>query len=140
AHPYLYARVIGLFHVHAYLAGCDPLDADDTEPRPFQVLWLRWFDVDLCAPGIKLRRLPRLKWASTGDEAFGFIAPRQVLRAAHLIPAFHYGQSDAALPGSSIARQEEENDIDWTYHYVGIFADRDMLMRHVGDGVGHQNT
>ncbi|TBU36964.1 hypothetical protein BD309DRAFT_819099, partial [Dichomitus squalens] len=139
-HPYLYARVIGLLHVNAYLAGDDLSGAEDTEPRAVQVLWVRWFDVDTRAPGIKSRRLPRLKWASTDDTPFGFIAPRQVLRTAQLIPAFNHGQSDTALPGPSIARQDDEDDIDWIDHYVGIFVDRDMFMHYCGDGVGHQNT
>ncbi|TBU53092.1 hypothetical protein BD310DRAFT_981403 [Dichomitus squalens] len=139
-HSYLYARVIGLFHVNAYLAGRDTSGMDDTQPRPYQVLWVRWFDVDVQAPGIKSRRLPRLKWARAGEDAFGFVNPRQVLRAAQLIPAFHYGQSDAALPGPSIARQADEDDTDWNNYYVGIFANRDMAMRYVGDGIGHQHT
>ncbi|TBU36087.1 hypothetical protein BD309DRAFT_833225, partial [Dichomitus squalens] len=88
--------------------------------------------------GFKARRLPRLKWAALDDDAFGFISPDQVLRAAHLMPAFAHGQSDAALPGYSVARREEEEDTDWNYHYVGIFADRDMFMRHYGGAVGHQ--
>ncbi|EJF56152.1 hypothetical protein DICSQDRAFT_29860, partial [Dichomitus squalens LYAD-421 SS1] len=137
-HPYLYARVIGLLHVNAYLAGDDLSGVEDTEPRAVQVLWVRWFDVDTSAPGIKSRRLPRLKWASTDDTPFGFISPRQVLRTAQLIPAFNHGQSDTALPGPSIARQDDEDDIDWIDHYVGIFVDRDMFMHYCGDGVGHQ--
>ncbi|TBU49493.1 hypothetical protein BD309DRAFT_1076425 [Dichomitus squalens] len=139
-HPYLYARIIGLFHVNAYLAGRNTSGVDDTQPKPYQVLWVRWFDVDMQAPGIKSRRLPRLKWARAGDDAFGFVNPRQVLRAAQLIPAFHYGQSNAALPGPSIARRADEDDTDWNYYYVSIFANRDMVMRYVGDGIGHQHT
>ena len=123
AHLYLYACILGIFHVVAYLAGDDLDGADDTEPETIHVLWVRWFDLDARAPGgFKARRLPRLKWVALGDEAFGFIAPDQVLRATHLMPAFAYGQSDAALPGYSIARPDDsgEEDTDWRYHYVGM--------------------
>ena len=158
AHPYLYARVIGIFHVMAFRAGDDLEGNDDTEPELIHVLWVRWFDLDTRAPGgLKARRLPRLKWAALDDDAFGFVAPGQVLRAAHLIPAFAHGQSDAALPGYSVARHEDEDDTDWKYHYVGMyvqlhfyylrmliehfysFVDRDMFMRYYGGAVGHQH-
>ncbi|TBU39561.1 hypothetical protein BD309DRAFT_1003667 [Dichomitus squalens] len=139
SHPYLYARVIGIFHVEAYFAGESLDGTDDTDPETIHVLWVRWFDLDPHAPGgFKARRLPRLRWAQLDDDAFGFVSPTQVLRAANLMPAFAHGQSDAALPGYSVARQEDEEDTDWNYHYVGIFADRDMLMRYYGGAVGHQ--
>ncbi|KAM5537746.1 hypothetical protein V8D89_008514, partial [Ganoderma adspersum] len=139
-HPYLYARVIGMFHVMAYRTGDDLEGNDDTEPELIHVLWVRWFDLDPRAPGgFKARRLPRLRWASLDDDAFGFLSPAQVLRAVHLMPAFAHGQSDRALPGFSVARRDDEDDTDWDYHYVGIFVDRDMLMRYRGGAVGHQH-
>ncbi|EJF55297.1 hypothetical protein DICSQDRAFT_74723, partial [Dichomitus squalens LYAD-421 SS1] len=123
AHPYLYARVIGIFHVEAYLTGDSPDGADDTDPEVVHVLWVRWFDLDPRTPGgFKARRLPRLKWAALDDDAFGFISPDQVLRAANLMPAFAHGQSDSALPGYSVARREDEEDLDWIYHYVGMLV------------------
>ncbi|TBU21594.1 hypothetical protein BD311DRAFT_678015 [Dichomitus squalens] len=139
AHPYLYARVIGIFHVEAYRAGESFDGAYDTDTQTIHVLWVRWFDLDPHAPGgFKARRLPRLRWPALDDDAFGFVSPDQVLRAAHLMPAFAHGQSDVALPGYSVARREEDEDLDWKYHYVGIFADRDMFMRYWGGAVGHQ--
>ena len=120
-HPYLYARVIGMFHVMAYRTGDDLEGNDDTEPELIHVLWVRWFDLDPHAPGgFKARRLPRLRWASLDDDAFGFLSPSQVLRAMHLMPAFAHGQSDRALPGFSVARRDDEDDTDWDYHYVGM--------------------
>ncbi|TBU23843.1 hypothetical protein BD311DRAFT_703164 [Dichomitus squalens] len=139
SHPYLYARVIGIFHVEAYCAGESLDGTDDTDMEIIHVLWVRWFDLDPCAPGgFKARRLPHLMWAALDDGAFGFVSPDQVLRAAHLMPAFAHGQSDAALPGYSVARNEDEEDTDWNYHYVGMFVDRDMFMRYYGGAVGHQ--
>ncbi|TBU53876.1 hypothetical protein BD310DRAFT_829166 [Dichomitus squalens] len=138
-HPYLYARIIGIFHVEAYRAGESLDGSDDTDTDTIHVLWVRWFDLDHRAPGgFKARRLPRLRWAALDDDAFGFVSPDQILRGAHLMPAFAHGQSDRALPGYSVARKEEEEDTDWNYHYVGIFADRDIFMRYYGSAVGHQ--
>lgn len=120
-HPYLYARVLGIFHVHAYRAA-HGLDGDnDTPSQLLQVLWVRWFDLDTSAPGgFRRQRLHRLKWADVGDDAFGFVSPDQVLRAVHLIPAFAHGKSNDTLPGYSLARLDSEDDEDWNFHYVGM--------------------
>ncbi len=118
-HPFLYARVLGVFHVHACRAGPG---VSPTDSEPMHILWVRWFDLDRTAPGgFRSRRLHRLKWARD-DDMFGFISPDCVLRATHLIPAFAHGKSDDALPGYSIARQEDEEDEDWNYHYVSMYV------------------
>lgn len=152
-HPYLYARVIGIFHVNAYLA-----NRDDSEPSALHVLWVRWYTYDeRLAWGFKSCRLPRVKFAPLEDEPFGFIAPDQVLRAVHLLPAFAHGASDAALPGPSLVRGPDEDDEDYNFYYVGMcvlrmlpvptvpctdsfcsFVDRDMFMRYLGGGIGHR--
>ncbi|KAI0363792.1 hypothetical protein BV20DRAFT_905119, partial [Pilatotrama ljubarskyi] len=133
-HPYLYARVLSIFHVNAYIA-----HSNDEEPRTIQVLWVRWLNVDTKAAwGSSACHLPRLEFAGLDNDAFGFISPDQVLRAAHIIPAFAHGKSDVDLPGYSIARLDEDEDEDYHYYYVGIFVDRDMFMRYLGGGIGHQ--
>ncbi|KAF7794670.1 hypothetical protein EIP86_005808 [Pleurotus ostreatoroseus] len=43
--------------------------------------------------------------------------------------------------GPSLLRREdpgEEEHTDWRFYYVGIFVDRDMLMRYLGGGIGHK--
>ena len=101
-HPYLYARVVGIYHVKAYL-----VDANGTQvqPRLVHVVCVRWYDVDLSArSGFQARRLPRLKWAPVQDGAFGFVSPDDILRGCYIIPRFRQegeGRSDTALPGRS---------------------------------------
>ncbi|TFY75070.1 hypothetical protein EWM64_g8942 [Hericium alpestre] len=53
--------------------------------------------------------------------SFGFLDPDDVIREAHLIPAFVHGQTEQ----------------EWDFYYVNIFADRDIFMRYAGIGVGH---
>ncbi|KAI0349066.1 hypothetical protein OH77DRAFT_1499676 [Trametes cingulata] len=133
SHPHLYARVLGIFHVNAYLAG-----HGTEEPTLLQVLWVRWFNLDENAPwGLDACALPRLEFAPLDDHPFGFISPDQVLRSIHLIPAFAHGRSDVALPGYTLARSDDEQDEDWNFYYVGTFSDRDIFMRFLGGGVGH---
>lgn len=123
-HPYLYARVLGIFHVNAYLApahyGTDS-QAQDPEPQLVQVLWVRWFELDNSAPGGFLTRRPyRVRFVDANDGAFDFISPDRVLRGVHLIPAFAHGRSDATLRGPSLVRPEDDDDEDWNFHYVGM--------------------
>lgn len=118
-HPYLYARVASIFHVKAALSF-------DHEPQIHQVLWVRWFDIDKAAPGgFEKRRLHRLKFADIHGEkaAFGFVAPDQVLRGAHVMPAEQYGRSDTSLPGRSIGRSDDDtrnDNKDWKYYFTGM--------------------
>ncbi|KAI0744837.1 hypothetical protein C8Q76DRAFT_789312 [Earliella scabrosa] len=121
SHPYLYARVLGVFHVNAYRAGADLTGADDGDVYSIPVLWVRWLDLDASAPG-GFRRC-------------------HVLRAVHLIPAFAHGPCDK--PSATLATPaddpmdvdtdaddaNEEDAEEWKYHYVNMFVDRDMFMR-----------
>ena len=114
-HPFLYARVIGIYHLYASRRD------RASEPKLLHVLWVRWFDLDTSAPGgFERRRLHRLHWTPLEEGAFGFVSPDEVLRACHLIPGFNLGKSNDALPGSSIARRPEDKDEDWDTHYVGM--------------------
>ena len=87
-HPYLYARVVGIYHVRAYL-----MDSDSTQARPqlLHIIWVRWYDLDVSARwGFQARRLPRLKWAHVDDGAFGFVSPDDILRGCYIIPRFRH--------------------------------------------------
>ncbi|KZT68005.1 hypothetical protein DAEQUDRAFT_728551 [Daedalea quercina L-15889] len=136
AHPYWYARVIGIFHVNVKHRG---LLSRSKEVQRMDVLWIRWFGRDTSAPGgFKARRLHRVGFIAHDEpNAFGFLDPAQVLRASHLIPGFAYGKTTEYLQ-PSIARQPEDKDEDYVYYYVGMFVDRDMLMRYLGGAVGHK--
>lgn len=127
AHPYLYARILGVFHLNVYRAGADLSGAQDTDPHAVPVLWVRWFDLDMSAPGgFKACRLHRLAWAND-DAAYGFVHPEDVLRAVHLIPAFAYGTvpvdwqytPEAADDSDDLEDDEEE---EWKLHYVNMYV------------------
>ncbi|KAI0324055.1 hypothetical protein GY45DRAFT_1263589 [Cubamyces sp. BRFM 1775] len=139
-HPYMYAQVLGIFHVNAYITGRGKaLEV----PTLLHILWVRWYNFDENTPwGLHASRLPRVEFAPLDDQPFGFLSPNHVIRGVHLIPAFAHGRSDEALPGHSIARANDgddgdDDDEDWRYHYVGIFSDRDLFMRYLGASVGH---
>jgi hypothetical protein len=116
-HPYWYARVLGIFHMETWLN-----DGGRPVKQHLEVLWVRWL-----APlrnhksGTKHARLPKIAFVDESDpDAFGFLDPRQVIRSAHLIPAFASGRGVSSLRhGRSLARPEGELD-DWEVFCVGM--------------------
>ncbi|KZV97073.1 Six-hairpin glycosidase [Exidia glandulosa HHB12029] len=121
AHPFWYARVLGIYHVNACLAGQDK----DTQ---LYFLHVRWFGRDDIDDG--RRRLTRIGWDE--ENEYGFIDPAYILRACHIAPAFAHGTAPFR---AALRRAEEE---DYNYYYVFRWSDRDLLMRFRGDGIGHQ--
>ncbi len=139
-HPYLYARVVSIFHVNAYRL--DPDCADIPESELLHILWVRWFDLDTTLPGgFNHFRPHRLKPAPIEAEPFGFVSPEQVLRGIHIAPAERFGRSEQpSLPyrllstesrcdsdtsdarndtDDSMADREPRKD-DWNYYYIGM--------------------
>ncbi|KIK26402.1 hypothetical protein PISMIDRAFT_274760 [Pisolithus microcarpus 441] len=138
-HPYWYARIIGIFHLDVRFNGPE---LDDHSTKRMDVLWVRWFARDRnFKSGWAARRLPRIGFYPQDDlaNAFGFIDPNDIVRAVHLIPAYHFGRTKDLLP-PSIARRKPDNNEDWEWYYVNMFVDRDMFMRFRGGAVGHKTT
>ncbi|KAL0577345.1 hypothetical protein V5O48_004644 [Marasmius crinis-equi] len=142
SHPYIYGRVLGIYHVNVMYLDDNP--ARRTIQR-MEVLFVRWFEVDSSFPsGWRAKRLTRLQFLAQ-EEAFGFVDPEAIIRASHLIPAFAHGRTGDLLQSDSLARLYEHyidgeyvtEEVDWTYQYVNFFADRDMMMRYRGGGIGH---
>ncbi|CDO69624.1 hypothetical protein BN946_scf184851.g12 [Trametes cinnabarina] len=139
--PYWHARVLDIFH--AYIRYDGPgATRESRKWRRIDFLWVRWFERDIDYPsGFLERRLPRLRFSNASDpdaSPFGFLDPSEVIRAAYLMPVFAHGTTSELLGPSKLARRASSLlDADYEYYYVGIFADRDMFMRHLGGGVGH---
>ena len=150
-HPFWYARILGIYHVNVIYAG--PGMTDYT-PRRLDFLFVRWF-----------HPLETFKWADcrldqvafppmADEDAFGFLDPRDVLRACHIVPTFSRGMVHSdEVSMSQLARDSH----DWKRYYVnkwvmdliccplhstlGRIVDRDMIMRyHWGLAVGHEYT
>jgi hypothetical protein len=127
---YWFARICGIFHVQATYHGGDDFDP---QPQILDFLFIRWYGRskdNLMTPtkpnqpsGFSTRTLHAVGFvneAVDNSPAFGFLDPRQIIRAAHLIPAFDYGYSDNGIPGDTIVRSESDNGQDWSYFYVNM--------------------
>ncbi len=84
-YPWTYARVLGVYHANVLVPGT---------AKPFRVdfLHVRWFQRDISWEfGARARRLERIHFVPNDFSfAFGFVSPSHVIRACHLIPAFHH--------------------------------------------------
>ena len=122
AEPYWYARVIGIFH--AYVSSTHP-DVGVRTLRSMDFLWVRWFGKEPSPyrHGFCHARLPKIGFVELLDKyAFTFLDPTQVVRGAHIIPAFSAGRTPALLPvPRSVAHiliPNEEDD--WVNFYVNM--------------------
>ncbi|THU94355.1 hypothetical protein K435DRAFT_668623, partial [Dendrothele bispora CBS 962.96] len=126
-HPYIYARVIGIYHINIRHFG--PKSTSDKVER-MNVLHVRWFQHDLTYRcGWDAKRLPRLQFLPQDDpDAFGFVDPQVVLRGCYLIPAFVHGTTIEYLNfPDSIGRPPRfgpeglvADQNDFKYYYVGM--------------------
>ncbi|KAL0564817.1 hypothetical protein V5O48_017221 [Marasmius crinis-equi] len=148
-HPYLYAQVLSVAHTHVQVR---PSLMTKKKPiaKRMDFLWVRYYELDTTYDaGFGAKRLYRVFFPPAGDpNAFGFVDPADVIRGAHLIPAFSHGPADprTTLPPWSCGRQfetlttygkRERETEDWKYYHVNKFADRDFFMRYRGGAVGH---
>lgn len=89
AHPFLYGRIIGIYHINTIYTGPGMIDY---RPRRIEFLWVRWFQ----------HLEPFGSWASCSLDhlffpplenkgAFSFVSPSDVVRGCHIIPAFSKG-------------------------------------------------
>lgn len=122
-HPFLYARVIAIYHVNVVYVGPG---MTGYEPSRFDFLHVRWFQIDKAQVprGVSSTRKPlRLDLLSfpptTADDAFSFVDPSLVLRSCHLIPAFSLGKKDSVKAGHII---EPWNDSGWNGYCVNRYA------------------
>lgn len=116
-HPFVYARVLGIYHAEVIHTVPGQLATAHT----VEVLFVRWYRRDVTyKAGFQHRRLHRLEFIeSTDASAFGFLDPDDVIRGCHIIPVFTKGKNDALVKASRIWHSPRD---DWKYFYVNLYA------------------
>jgi hypothetical protein len=116
--PYLYARVLGIYHVNATYVGTGMVDY---RSHRIDFLWVRWyqhvdksFSLSGQAPLDSIRFPPMVE-----PDAFGFVDPDDVLRCCHVIPCFARGLQHSDGRGISHCAQDK---LDWKSYYVNRWA------------------
>jgi hypothetical protein len=116
AHPYIYAKILGVYHAKVNYRG--------GPPRRFDFVHVRWLYYDYDRPGgwgsFKLDRLSYAKCQTEQDivDAFDFIAPKDIIRAAHIIPDFRSSTSDCFLHSHHSIAHDNPDHTDWKAYYV----------------------
>lgn len=121
AHPYWYARVLGIFHLR--VVDLDP-SASNHSAQHMEFLWVRWLGL---VPGYrfgsKVARLPKIGFVPDTDPlAFGFLDPSLILRGCHLIPAFNEGRTAELLTVSHSAGRAPGETDDWSAFFVNMYV------------------
>ena len=108
---YRYARVLGTFHANVMCVGQGMVDYNATR---MEFLWVRWYEpVGLHGTA---QRLDRLRFSPlSDDDSFGFIAPDDVLRGCHILPAFAQGRRHPSGKGLSLLAKD---GTDWKEYFV----------------------
>ena len=120
AHPYWYARVLGVFHAKVMHSGSR---ARNRSIQHMEFLWVRWFSTEPNYRwGFKSARLPKIGFVpETDDAAFGFLDPSLIIKGCHLVPCFADGCTSQLLqsPAPTAARPPDEVD-DWASYYAMV--------------------
>src|ERR1700722_17608570 len=125
-HQFLYARVLGVYHVNVIYTGPDMLDY---APRKVYFLWVRWFDYIGKATTWRDHRLDSLRFPPmASNSAFGFVDPKDVLRGCHIVPAFKDGKVHSDGIGlSHCANDSQDRNRYCVTRYFGSIS-LDQLM------------
>ena len=118
AHPYWYARVLGVFHAKVMHLGPE---VQNRSVQHMEFLWVWWFGVKPSYHwGFKAARLPKIGFVlDTDSSAFGFLDPSLVIRGCHLVPSFADGRTANLLNTSTLTAAHHPDEMDdWTNYYV----------------------
>lgn len=130
-HPFIYARVLGIYHVNCIYVGPNMVDY---HPRKLEFLWVRWYERVDTPAGWDALRLDRLSFPPMArDDSFGIVDPADVIRGFHCIPHFTAGKrhsrglshhvpalvaSQRQIDGCSLSHFARDAE-DWRAYYVG---------------------
>lgn len=152
-HPYLYAKVLGIYHANVSYTGKLPDGTQNLTAHRVDLVWVQWYDILESGKEFTLDRLSLRP--VTKDDALGFLDPSDIIRSVHLIPQYSLG------PPTTTSRAQQSKHVSaedvWDAFYVNRwvsplihclssshrhrFADRDLFMRYqYGMAVGHTYT
>ncbi|RXW13768.1 hypothetical protein EST38_g12086 [Candolleomyces aberdarensis] len=131
-HPYVYAKVLKIFHANASFLGVLPDGSRRDQLHRLEFLWVRRYAIQNYNEDISLVQVKPCPL--TDADALGFIDPTDVVRGTHLVPRFSRGKSDEVS-----SRWSTGGEDFWNAYFVNKFVDRDMFMRYQwGMAIGHK--
>ncbi|KAJ3549639.1 hypothetical protein NMY22_g803 [Coprinellus aureogranulatus] len=133
-HPYLYGKVLGVFHADVSYVGYLPGGNSPTPAyRRIDFVWVNWYNFIESKTEFSLDRLA--SFPANWEGGLAFIDPSDIIRGVHLIPQFSLGRSPYPRVKSKLVAGKQEA---WNVYFINRFADRDLFMRYqYGMSVGH---
>lgn len=114
-HPFIYARVLGIYHANVVYKSTTTGSQIYT-PNRMEFLFVRWFTYlgsNVQWADLKLDSLSFMPVNS--ENAFGFIDPADILRGCHILPWFRGGKVHADRHGISRVANDKN---DWCQYRV----------------------
>jgi len=117
-HHFLYARVLGAYHVNVIYTGPE---IREYKARRFDFLWVRWFEVvEPASSGwgnstLDLVRFPPMHH----NDSFGFVDLGDVLHGCHILLAFAKGTWQTNVVSVSHCAKDGK---DYKLYYVGRYV------------------
>ena len=114
-HHFLYAWVLGAYHVNVIYTGPSMCDF---KARHFDFLWVQWFEVvNPGSSGWSASKLDSIHFPPMNkNHSFGFVDPKDVLCGCHILPAFAKGKQQKDGVGISCCAK---NGKDYNQYFVG---------------------
>lgn len=109
--PYLYGKVIGVFHANVRLCITLPDGTRDRSWHRLDLAWVHWYTRKPPRHDFELDRLTLLPLEQ--QSALGFIDPGDILRAVHVIPRFASGKGAPNVPSRVVHDSES-----WREYYI----------------------
>jgi hypothetical protein len=111
-HPYLYAKVIGIYHANVAYVGTLPNGTRDLSTHRIDFVWIHQYDIlrsdtEFALDSLALQSI-------TSNSALGFLDPLKIARSVHLIPQFSGGKLDPPLPPSKCVPAQDT----WSAYYI----------------------
>ncbi|TEB30442.1 hypothetical protein FA13DRAFT_1710454 [Coprinellus micaceus] len=95
-HPYIYARVVGIFHGIVSYVGQLPDGSISYTSHRIDFCWAHWYEFNKANHEFALERASPYPFNS--PKALNFFDPADILRAVHLVPQFSLRRMDTGLP------------------------------------------
>jgi hypothetical protein len=115
-HPFLYAKILGVYHANVIYNG--------RPPHRMEFVHVRWLYYDYDRPGgWNTRRLDHVSYETCRTDqdildSFDFVDPKDIIRAVHLIPNFCLGISRNLLNTQHSIGHDNPEFGDWQHYYV----------------------
>ncbi|KAJ3546960.1 hypothetical protein NMY22_g1843 [Coprinellus aureogranulatus] len=131
-HPYIYGKLLGVFHANVSFLGLLPDGVQWPPYRRIDFVWVHWYRFIGGNDKFSLDRVSPVPLDS--NLALDFIDPADIIRAVHLIPQFSSKKVEEPDTASLLVSNEHR----WGTYFVNRFVDRDTFMRYqLGMSVGH---